>query len=233
MSKSLLVLGGGGFVGKAVCREGVRRGWRVASLNRRGAPTNARQDALLSKVEWKSGSALELNDYPNMLENVDYVVHSIGTLFEAKPLIAGSTVHPNSYRALIRDTAAVALEASIQTNVKGFAYISSTSFGPLGRALLPRYMEMKAEAEGLIKAEETPMRRVIVRPGFMYGAERWPTIPMAFGIQLASLFTAGLLPKALAVDTVARAILNALSVESGSATCSILEVADIDQIGQL
>lgn len=34
MASSLLVLGGSGFVGRAVAEEGLRRGWRVATFNR-------------------------------------------------------------------------------------------------------------------------------------------------------------------------------------------------------
>jgi 2'-hydroxyisoflavone reductase len=38
MTSSLLVLGGSGFVGRAVVEEGLRRGWRVATFNRGHAP---------------------------------------------------------------------------------------------------------------------------------------------------------------------------------------------------
>ena len=51
--RSLLVLGGSGFVGREVCRNAVERGYRVTSLSRRGVnPEPA--SALLAQVQWLS-----------------------------------------------------------------------------------------------------------------------------------------------------------------------------------
>lgn len=41
MAASLLVLGGSGFVGRAVVAEGLRRGWRVTTFNRGHAPLSS------------------------------------------------------------------------------------------------------------------------------------------------------------------------------------------------
>lgn len=256
--RRVLVLGGSGFVGRAVCREGVRRGWTVTSLSRRGAPSDVDRDGLLGRVDWRRGSALDAETQAALLaEGQDYIVHSIGTLFEGNPLYSAYKASPveyaGSYKALIRDTAEVAVAAAVaaQEKIRAFAYVSAARYGALGSALLPRYMEMKGEAEELLLRCDA-FRTVIARPGFMFGSDRWLTVPMSAGVAAVCLFTGGLLPRPLSVDTVARAILAELddtqeevpkdseeehqtlttpSQSSPAAASIVLEVADIARRG--
>lgn len=235
--KRVLVLGGTGFVGRAVCREAIRRGWLVTSLSRRGAPANVAQDGLLSRVEWRSGDALDPVTYDSLLSShPDYIIHSIGTLFESNPLYNLYKSQPvdysTSYRALIRDTAKIAAEAVKRNNVRlqGFGYISAARYGALGNTLLPQYMAMKGEAEEILLSQDT-FRAVIARPGFMYGSDRWMTLPLSLGTMAMTLFTAGLFPKPLSVDTVARAVLNELSHgDASTAESKVLEVPDLSEV---
>lgn len=229
----VLILGGTGLVGRALCREAIRRGWAATSLSRGGAPANAAQDGLLSRVEWKSGSALDPAVYDSLLSSrPDYIVHAIGILFESNPLYnmykSQPVAYNASYRALMRDTAEMAVEAVERNKVglKGFGYISAARYGALGSALLPRYMAMKGEAEEILSRNST-FRTVIVRPGFMYGTDRWITLPLSVGSAAMTLFTAGLFPKPLCVDTVAKAMLNELSCSDNPAESRTLEVPDI------
>lgn len=235
--KRVLVLGGTGFVGRALCREAVRRGWAVTSLSRRGTPANVAQDGLLSRVEWKSGDALDPTTYDGLLSShPDYIIHSIGTLFESNPLYNLYKSQPvdysASYRALIRDTAEMAAEAVERNKVKlqGFGYISAARYGVLGSTLLPQYMAMKGEAEEILLSKNS-FRTVIARPGFMYGSDRWMTLPLSLGTMAMTLFTAGLFPKPLCVDIVARAVLNELAHSDPSTTeARILEVPDLSEV---
>lgn len=229
MTKKLLVLGGSGFVGKAICRESIQRGWTVTSLNRSGAPTNVAVDPLLSKVQWSSGDALDSSLYPALLASHDYVIHSIGILFESSnPFQKSSVNYSRSYRALIRDSTEIALKESAKAGVRAFGYISAARFGAFGSAILPEYMRMKAEAEALVMASN--VRTVTVRPSFIYGADRPMTIPIAYGVRIMSLFTAGLFPKPIAVETVARAVLNEISREADSNNPVILEGEDLSRV---
>jgi nucleoside-diphosphate-sugar epimerase len=89
---------------------------------------------------------------------------------------------------------------------------------------------MKEEAEELL-LKRNEFRKVIIRPGFMYGTDRWATVPMSLGVTFTSLFTAGMMPKALCVDTVARALLTELdNPERESLT---MEIPDISRVGSL
>ncbi|PJF17038.1 hypothetical protein PSACC_03151 [Paramicrosporidium saccamoebae] len=228
----LLVLGGTGFVGRAVCREAVRRGWNVTSLSRRGVPES--MDGLLEKVEWRTGSALDRKVYPELMSDRDYVVHCIGTLFESNPVYNLYKKQPinyeSSYKALIRDTLELAVESAASAKVKAFGYVSAARYGAIGKTVLPGYMEMKGQAEELL-LKRNEFRKVIMRPGFMYGSDRWATIPMSLGVTFTSLFTAGMMPKALCVDTVARALLTELN--DSETESSTMEVSDIARIGSL
>jgi nucleoside-diphosphate-sugar epimerase len=138
--------------------------------------------------------------------------------------------YSTSYKALIRDTAEVAANRASEFGIKSFAYISAASFGTLGNIILPKYMIMKEEAEKILTAH-SEFRTVIVRPGFMYGSDRWATIPISLGVSAMTLFTAGMFPRALCVDTVARATFNELSSPDRSNV--ILDVADISRKGAL
>lgn len=205
----------------------------MTSLSRRGAPSDVADDGLLSKVDWRSGSALDPEVYTSLLAGQDYIIHSIGILFESNPLYniykSQPVEYSSSYKALIRDTANVAAEASASAKIKAFGYISAARYGVLGSALLPQYMAMKMEAEELL-LKRTEFRSVIARPGFMYGSDRWATIPMSFGASAMTLFTAGLFPKSLSVDTVAKAMLSELLRSDDPAESKIMEVSDVSEI---
>ena len=53
----LLVLGGTGVLGSAVCRRAVNRGLPVVSLTRRGRPSRLRGD-WIDHVDWRTGDVL-------------------------------------------------------------------------------------------------------------------------------------------------------------------------------
>ena len=56
--RTLLVLGGNGFVGGHVCRAGVRAGLRVVSVNRSGRPDN-NDEAWTNEVEWVAADVFD------------------------------------------------------------------------------------------------------------------------------------------------------------------------------
>ena len=62
------------------------------------------------------------------------------------------------------------------------------------------------------------MPSVIARPGFMYGPDRFSTVPFSYAYSLATLFSAGMLPKALDVTKVAASLITALADENLSGT---------------
>lgn len=228
----LLVLGGSGFVGRAICREAAIRNWAVTSLNRRGAPNDC--DEHLKRVNWIKGDALNRNQLAQVLQDQTFVAHAIGTLFEGEGIFSiykkykGSFPSDElSYEKMNRDTLLFAgSEARLIPTIKAFAYVSASN---LTKFLLPKYIETKREAE-VWMLENEAFRPVILRPGFIYGQERKVSYPLAAGFKMATLFTAGLVPPALSVETVARALINALIKPP---LMPVLEVKDIMKIGNL
>ena len=80
--KRLLVVGGNGFVGKAVCRRAVRRKIQVTSLSRSGRPMNETGE-WADKVEWKMGDANDPDVAREAVEECDAIVSTVGTMVDS------------------------------------------------------------------------------------------------------------------------------------------------------
>lgn len=83
--QKILVVGGNGFIGSAVCRTALAKGMQVTSISSSGRPyrtPKGHTPAWVSKVEWRKADALDPETYADLLPNVDGVVHTIGTLLE-------------------------------------------------------------------------------------------------------------------------------------------------------
>ncbi len=220
--KKVLVLGGSGFVGKAICRELLKIGADVYSISRSGQPQGLAED--LSRIKWVKGNALDPLTY-SQLSGIDTLIHSIGILAEPKPKPTDDHF-PVTFESEIRDTLTVALESAAQYGapLNRIGYISAADFGAASRFLLPRYMKAKQEAESLLQNQSIPS--VIARPGFMYGRDRFATVPFSYAFSLATIFSAGMFPTALDVNSVAQSLITALAEEHLSGT-KILEVSDL------
>ncbi|KAJ2355783.1 hypothetical protein GGF43_002480 [Coemansia sp. RSA 2618] len=253
-ARKIFVVGGSGFVGQAICRAALTRGWEVLSLSRHGAPERgaATQDRttgrLDSSVQWIKGSALEPETYRQHLAGCDAVVHSVGVLMENgyKKLAnigssSGSSHAAGTYENANRDTALCVARVARETpGVGAFAYISASDVVPF---LDPRYISTKREVERNLLAHRDQMRPIILRPGFMFSPTRPITIPIAAGVDMfQTLFNRTPLgcvlkgtPFAKAAspaqrrERVADAVINSISDPQVS---GILEIADIERIGQ-
>lgn len=95
--RKLAVFGGNGFVGSAICRSAVARGWKVVSLSRTGEPYATAQGhspAWVTKVDWRAANAADPTTYSELLRSCTAVVSTLGILLEndyksngsAKPL---------------------------------------------------------------------------------------------------------------------------------------------------
>jgi len=81
----ILVVGGNGFIGSAVCKAALARGMQVTSISSSGKPyTSAKghSPAWASKVDWQKGDALIPETYAHIMPTVGGVVHTLGTLLE-------------------------------------------------------------------------------------------------------------------------------------------------------
>ena len=71
------VLGATGFIGGAVAREAVLRGWQVRALRRRPGATGALED-LASRIEWVPGSLEDDTALQRAMRDCDVVFHTAG-----------------------------------------------------------------------------------------------------------------------------------------------------------
>lgn len=193
---SIAIFGGNGFLGLALVRHGVKRGYDVLAISRRGEPpAGIEAQPWASSVQWLKGNIFEPNTYADKLKGVDTVVHSIGLLFEDPRYkkIANSNLklvddiaqtiswaalkgsnpmdrsYYHTYEAVQRDLAVVLADTFVQANPdKGhtMVYISADSQPPL----VPLdYLTTKREAEFEL-LNKPDLRAILMRPGFMYDA---------------------------------------------------------------
>ncbi|KAF8163347.1 mitochondrial protein [Crassisporium funariophilum] len=83
--RKILVVGGNGFIGSAVCKAALARGIQVTSVSSSGRPyrtAKGHSPAWTSNVDWQKGDALHPQSFANLFSEVDGVVHTIGTLIE-------------------------------------------------------------------------------------------------------------------------------------------------------
>lgn len=229
MQRSMLVLGGSGFVGQEVCLEGLKRGWTVSSLSRTGAPVQPLTQQLLSQVTWHRGSALDPASYkqPNfsghgILEDVDYLVHCVRILVPDAQ---------RSYHNVSVETLQMALSQAPKT-LKGVGYVSAANFGSAFRSILPDYYASKSEAEGLLQleAQSRGLAVVIARPGLMWGDGKWLTKPIGLFYNIGTFFAAGLFPRALPAASVAKGMLDNLDDPAGKGKVKFLEVSEMSNV---
>ncbi|KAH8107046.1 mitochondrial protein [Cristinia sonorae] len=84
-AQKVLVVGGNGFLGSAVCRAALARGMQVTSISSSGKPyttPKGHSPAWTSKVNWQAGNALQPETYAYLLPGSTAVVHTLGTLLE-------------------------------------------------------------------------------------------------------------------------------------------------------
>ncbi|GAA6000902.1 ubiquinone biosynthesis protein COQ11 [Rhodotorula paludigena] len=137
----LCIFGGNGFVGSAIARKAVARGWAVTSLSRSGRPFETpagHTPAWVHKVDWRKGTPFDRASYAALLPECDALVTTLGQLFEtqykddgvAKPLavlravaenMTGSRGNPlardrdRTYERLNRDSAIELFDAFQQS----------------------------------------------------------------------------------------------------------------------
>lgn len=213
----VLVTGANGFIGSEVCRAGVEAGHAVVGLARRGRP--GRVEGWAERVEWVTGDVLEPATWRAHLAGCDAVIHCVGIIREDAR--RGATFERTN-----GDSAITAAEEAQRAGVRAFVFLSASSQPPLVGA---GYLRAKRRAEARIA--ELPVRGVILRPGFVFGAGRLPSLPAAALIQAATYLpfvgTEARGSRPLSVETVARAALRA------AADGSVRGVRDVDAIERL
>ncbi|KAG1803793.1 mitochondrial protein [Suillus plorans] len=179
IAHKILVVGGNGFVGSAVCKIALARGMEVTSISSSGKPYKTPQGhapAWVERVEWRKADAMNPESYADILPSVDAVVHTVGTLLDntqykqkmqdgdllgfikylvgmGGPAAEGqrSAYDILNYESAVRvcETFVASKPVSGLTRVRPFVYVSAEDFN---RPLVSaRYFETKREAEQRIE----------------------------------------------------------------------------------
>ncbi|KFG83164.1 NAD dependent epimerase/dehydratase family protein [Metarhizium anisopliae] len=144
-----------------------------------------------------------------------------------------------SYEVMNRDSAVALAKHAAAEKASAFCFISAAGGAPI---MPPRYISTKRQAEVAIATNFPEMRGVFVRPPFMYDSSRKITMGMAAMAGAGTLFTrmtgnylkdfmgaAGTKP--LQVDTVAEAVVEALSDETIKGPVEVPQIEELANKG--
>mmetsp|Transcript_17229 Transcript_17229/g.31005 ORF Transcript_17229/g.31005 Transcript_17229/m.31005 type:complete len:244 (-) Transcript_17229:10374-11105(-) len=235
MIKNLLVLGGNGFIGSAICKFALSQGIKVSSVSRSGVPKHPAE--WQSKVNYIAANALETTAYAEALNQSDAIIHTIGVLIDSKTPLNIRSDYEGSYEQMNRDSAIKVLETLENTN-KHFVYISAER----GMFFSPRYLSTKREVEDYMQTRADRLSYSILRPGFIYDDKDTIKKVLATSIDLSKFFedqilnrvglgsvTEKVLPaKSMHVDTLAKAaVLCAFRPELKFSSLNVSEIEDV------
>jgi uncharacterized protein YbjT (DUF2867 family) len=215
----IVITGGRGFLGRAVCRAGVAAGVDVISVGR-SPVSSAAALGLPPAVHCVQADIFDPALWAPYLDGCTAVVHSVGVLRE--DLAAGRT-----YERMIFETARVAGDMAVKMGVPRFVFVSAEGVPP---GTPPGYMDNKRRAEAYLGALKLAL--VIARPSLIYGPERPQSVKEKRLADLVShLPLVGRhlgLSRPLPVDTVARALVRAAMDE---AQHGFLHIDDLERLG--
>jgi uncharacterized protein YbjT (DUF2867 family) len=152
MAKRLCIIGGSGFVGRAIVREAVRCGHEVTVACRH--PERARDIAVegvrLCRADITSGRGLD-----EALANQDVAINLVGLLFEKGR---------QTFQAAHTEGTARVLASCKRADVGQYLHMSALGAGKVENS---QYAQTKAQAESLVRASDVSW--TIFRPSIIYG----------------------------------------------------------------
>ena len=195
----IIVFGGSGFVGQAFLKAAVAKQFQVVSISRSGKPISG--EPWMDQVEWFSADVFEPKTWAEVIQPMDYIIDSIGILFEKKT--KGITYEKFHYQA-----AKLISEVAAKRKAHEMVYISAE----IGVPFFSGYLTQKIRAEKIVR-KNFPSA-IIFKPNFMYGEQRKGTnsiakvIYLMKKIPLIAYFFRELKPER--VDTVANKVIQLL-----------------------
>lgn len=167
-NEKILVLGGNGFVGSAICRAAVEQGIEVVSLNRSGRPSTY-YEPWIDDVTWISGDIFTM-DWTKALEGVDTVISCVGGFGTNEQM-----------EKINGDATVTAVNNVAGKGVVKFIFISVHDYNLPDFAKNNGYFNGKRRAESRV-FEEFPDSGVVLRPGFIYGKRKVETFEVPLDI---------------------------------------------------
>ena len=197
---NIILIGGNGFVGKALIKEVKKYKVKINYLSRS-------QNHSISKNEatWIQGDIFNLDNIM-IKESYDITIHLIGTI-----------KNKNLYSKLNTESVAQTIKLCQKYNINKLVYFSANGG-------FKQYFESKHNGEKLVV--DSKLDYLIVRPGLMYGKDR-PTsyfniLPIKFFSKLGIPFFKNVHP--LPVEKVAESVVKNILRNTDS---TIIEIIDM------
>lgn len=197
---NILLIGGNGFVGRALIKEFTENKVKVSYLSRS-------QNHSISKDEatWIQG---DIFGFDNIMikESYDTVIHLIGTI-----------KNKNLYSKLNTESVAQTIKLCQKHNINKLVYFSANGG-------FKRYLESKVAGEKLVV--DSKLDYLIVRPGLMYGKDRLTSyfniLPIKFFSKLGITFFKKVYP--LPVEKVAQSVVETILNNTDSTIIGIKDM---------
>ncbi|XP_010478644.1 PREDICTED: uncharacterized protein At1g32220, chloroplastic [Camelina sativa] len=156
-SERVVVLGGNGFVGSAICKAAISNGIEVVSVSRSGRPNF--QDSWLDQVTWVTGDVFYLN-WDEVLLGATAVVSTIGGFGNEEQM-----------KRINGEANVIAVTAAKDFGVPKFVLITVHDYNLPPFILSSGYFTGKRNAEAELLSKY-PTSGVVLRPGFIYGKRK-------------------------------------------------------------
>ena len=197
---NILLIGGNGFVGKALINELRKKRIKVTYISRS-------QNYSISKDEatWLQGDIFDIENIV-INEKYDIAIHLIGTIKNKK-----------LYSKLNTESVTQTIKLCQKQNINKLIYFSANGG-------FKQYLESKRNGEKLVV--NSKLNYLIVRPGLMYGKDRFSSyfniLPIKFFSKLGITFFKNVYP--LPVEKVAESVVKAILNKTDS---TIIEINDM------
>ena len=197
---NILLIGGNGFVGKALINELRKKRIKVTYISRF-------QNYSISKDEatWIQGDIFDIKNIV-INEKYDIAIHLIGTIKNKK-----------LYSKLNTKSVAQTIKLCQKQNINKLIYFSANGG-------FKQYLESKRNGEKLVV--DSKLNYLIVRPGLMYGKDRFSSyfniLPIKFFSKLGITFFKNVYP--LPVEKVAESLVKTILDNTDS---TIIEINDM------
>ncbi|XP_022736526.1 uncharacterized protein At1g32220, chloroplastic isoform X2 [Durio zibethinus] len=156
-NERVVVLGGSGFVGSAICKAAVSKGIEVISLSRSGRPTYP--GLWVDQVNWIPGDVFYAN-WDEVLVGATAVVSTLGGFGSEEQM-----------KRINGEANVVAVNAAKDFGIPKFILISVHDYNLPSFLLSSGYFTGKRKAESEVLSKY-PNSGVVLRPGFIYGKRR-------------------------------------------------------------
>ncbi|XP_051114596.1 uncharacterized protein At1g32220, chloroplastic [Andrographis paniculata] len=153
----IVVLGGNGFVGSAICKAAVSKGIEVISLSRSGRPSYS--DSWVDQVTWLKGDVFYAN-WDEVLPGATAVVSTLGGFGSEEQM-----------QRINGEANVVAVNAAKDFGIPKFILISVHDYNLPSFVLSNSYFTGKRKAESEVLSKY-PTTGVVLRPGFIYGKRK-------------------------------------------------------------